>query len=466
VAVLAAVALRNVRRGRLSTLERFVTGGRDASAATLSFSLLSLVFGASAVFGMAGYAYTAGARAIWWTLSGMIGLLLLRAAFVDTLVDLKGHSVSDLAARVFGERVRAAVAVATATAWLMILAGQIVAGGAVLETFVGDGTASCVLFTASFAVYTLFAGQEGALRTGPFQTLLMAAGLSVLLAACLSALPPSAPPLSFRIGFDRSFPPSAWAAIAVPVALSYLFGPDVFSRIFSARDREAARRGLLLAVAGMALLSAAIVLIGLAARPLLGEVKNPDALFPLLVSRFLDGVPAKLVVLSLVSIPLSGADVMLLTIGTLLGKEIAGRLPGGKGREGGAEGARGVAAVRLAIALGAVAALLVALRLKAILPSLLVAYRIFSVSVVPLIFVSLLCLKAGRVVPSPRARRLVGAYLVASAALVLAVELKLFLPEAPKTFSLWLVAANALFLLVLARFASEAAPARAGEGVR
>jgi homoserine O-acetyltransferase len=35
--------------------------------------------------------------------------------------------------------------------------------------------------------------------------------------------------------------------VAVPVGLSYLFGPDIYSRIFTARDRRAARSGLALA---------------------------------------------------------------------------------------------------------------------------------------------------------------------------------------------------------------------------
>lgn len=455
-AILFGIGLRAYLHRRLGTVEGFVVYNRSASGFPVAMSLVALVFGASSVFGMAGFAYRYGVNALWWTLSGAIFLVVLRFTFLDQLVRLREYTISDLVARVFGENLRGFVSAMIALAWLMVLAGQIIAGGTILTRFVPDETAAYLLFTASFALYTLVAGQAGAMKTGTLQVVLMAAGLVGLFAACLLSPEADRSALSFRMGFSGGFTPGMLLGILVPVGLAYLFGPDIYSRIFTARDEAAARWGVLLSAGIIVAISLVIVSIGMLGRGLVGEIPRPDALIPRLVPKFLSGWKADLVVLSLVSIPLSGADIILMTIGTLWGRDLVARGVRAAGIP--VDDAREVTILRGCIAVGAAASAFIALRLKAIIPTLLIAYKVFSIGIVPLVFVSLLALRKGRRVESATARIAAGSYLLLSSVVVVLAELSL-IPRLPAHYNLVLLGINTACLLAIGRIGMEDLPA-------
>ncbi|MBK9951462.1 MAG: hypothetical protein IPP10_08075 [Candidatus Competibacteraceae bacterium] len=92
-----------------------------------------------------------------------------------------------------------------------------------------------------------------------------------------------------------------------------------------------------------------------------------------------------------------------------------------------------------------------ALRLQAIIPSLLIAYKVFSIGIVPLLFLSLLSIRQGlaTAVAGPT-NRLVAVYLLIASLGVLLVELK-FVPLALPNYNLYLLLGNTLLLLLLLR---------------
>ena len=168
-----------------------------------------------------------------------------------------------------------------------------------------------------------------------------------------------------------------------------------------------------------------------------------------LVNQFFSGALADFVLVALLSIPLSGADIILITTGTLLGRDVivhglraVGRAP---------DEAAQVWIIRGCMVLAAVLATGFALRLQAIIPSLLIAYKVFSIGIVPLLFLSLLSIRQGlaTAVAGPT-NRLVAVYLLIASLGVLLVELK-FVPLALPNYNLYLLLGNTLLLLLLLR---------------
>jgi len=464
LALLFGIGLQHWFRHRGASLDGFVVYDRRAGGFSVGMSLVALAFGASSVFGLAGYAHQYSLNAIWWTLSGAIFLVVLAYTFLDTVWTVQGYTVGDIIARAFGDNIRLLVSAVLFLAWLMVLAGQIIAGGNILAQFAGDETLGYALFTLIFAAYTLLVGQAGTVKTGFLQVAVMVAGLALLLGLCLAAEPAGGtvrPPLDLRFGFDEAFTFTLFLGVFVPVGLSYLFGPDMYSRIFVARDIASARRGLLLASALIVAISLLIVFIGILAKGI-AVIPKPDLTIQTLVNRFFAGASADFVLVALLSIPLSGADIILLTTGTLLGRDVIAHGLRALGRA--PDDAAQVWIIRGCMVLAAVLATLFALRLKAIIPSLLIAYKVFSIGIVPLLFLALLRIRRGAApTETGFADRPAAIYLLLSSLAVLLVELK-FVPLTPPNYNLYLLLGNTLLLALLLRLGNRrpkpALPAR------
>ena len=451
IALLLGIGVHHWFQHRKTTLNSFVVHDRLASGCSVGMSLGALAFGASSVFGLAGYAYQYNLNALWWTLSGALFLVVLAYTFLDTVWSIKGYTISDIIARVFGDNIRLLVSTVLFLAWLMVLAGQIIAGGNILTRFLGSEPLGYALFTLIFTLYTLLVGQAGTVKTGFLQVMVMVAGLGLLQGLCLAATPAGIeprPPVRLYFGFDEVFTFSLFLGIFVPVGLSYLFGPDMYSRVCIARDIASARRGLLLASVLIAAISLLIVFIGILAKDIV-TVAKPDLTIPTLVTRLFDGPLADLVLVALLSIPLSGADIILITTGALLGRDVLahglralGHAPGDAGQ---------VWLIRGCMVLAAALATLFALRLQAIIPSLLIAYKVFSIGIVPLLFLSLLSIRRQTTTGAGSVSRLVAIYLLLSSLAVLLVELR-FIPLSLPHYNLYLLLGNTLVLALLLRF--------------
>lgn len=451
IALLFGIGFHHWLRHRGASLDGFVVYDRRAGGFSVGMSLVALAFGASSVFGLAGYAYQYNLNALWWTLSGAIFLVVLAYTFLDTVWRVKGYTIGDIIAQVFGENIRLLVSAVLFLAWLMVLAGQIIAGGNILTQLLGSEPLGYALFTLIFAAYTLLVGQAGTVKTGFLQVAVMVVGLALLLALSLAAPAGTEPrpPLNLHFGFDEAFTFSLFLGVFIPVGLSYLFGPDMYSRIFVARDIASARRGLLLASALIVAISLLIVFIGILAKGLI-TVAKPDLTIQTLVTQLFSGPLADFVLVALLSIPLSGADIILITTGTLLGRDVIAHVLRALGCA--PDDAAQVWIIRGCMALAAVLATLFALRLKAIIPSLLIAYKVFSIGIVPLLFLSLLSIRRGvtATVGASAVNRLVAVYLLIASLGVLLVELK-FIPLNLPHYNLYLLLGNTLLLALLLR---------------
>jgi len=159
------------------------------------------------------------------------------------------------------------------------------------------------------------------------------------------------------------------------VGLTYVVGPDMYSRLFSARDSKTARSSVLWAALILIPFALGIAFIGMGASALLPGI-SPEQAFPAVVKEVLPPVASGLVLAALLCAVMSSADTTLLSASTILTVNIIGRLKPSLGQE------RTLAISRWAIVIFGLVALALALVLKGVINALLFAYTIYTAGVI------------------------------------------------------------------------------------
>ncbi len=376
--------------GKKFSLDDYIVFGRKGKIFEITMSLVALVFGASSVFGLAGWGYIYGLNGIWWTLSGAIFLIVLAFSFSSLIWRLKAYTISDVISQSFGGNIKSLSSLILGIAWINVLAGQIIAGANVINLVLDNRLISILVFISIFGLYTVIFGQSGPIKTSFFQVFLMILGLGIVLYFLSQKVDVSK--IKFEMAFDEKFTFDTWFGVFLTVGLSYFFGPDIYSRIFSSGSEKVAKYSLLLSSFLIILISIIIVGIGICSRALLPNISNPDNIITLISLDLLPEELEPLLLVALVSIPLSGADVILITSTTLIFKDFLLSFL----KHSNQSHYTSLLVFKSGQILILATAGIIAFWGSAIIPTLLNAYKIFSSIVVPMVFVSLLNLSSGR----------------------------------------------------------------------
>jgi len=362
---------------RVRTAEDYLVAGRRGRGLAVGGSLAATILGASATLGLAGLAYRRGLTGSWWLLVGALGLtgllFLVRPARAHPVFSLPG-----LLGHWYGPVMRRVAAAFIALAWLGIVGAQVSASGRLLAAFLGGRYPLWALAAGGlFVLYTVLGGQVSVIGTDLPQLLFVVIGLAgsavfgLRAAGGIRGLNTSLDPGFFSFPLSPGFSASDLALLALVVGSTYLTGPDMLSRLFCSRDDSSARRGIALSIAVIVPLAFLIALLGMLAR-VLYPGSSPEAALPLLMKGTLPPLAAGLAVLALLSAFLSSADTTLLTLATVLAVDLAGLDLDRLGTR------RSLGLLRGLTALAGAGAVLVGLYSGGIIPSLLLAYTVFS----------------------------------------------------------------------------------------
>jgi SSS family solute:Na+ symporter len=380
---LAMTFLGIFTRNKAGDTQNFFVMGRKGSTLYISMSLFATIIGASATLGMAGLGYSRGLTGIWWLLPSTIGLVIL-GLFLAKKVRVTGlYTLPQIAAKQYGPVVGLAVSILIPIAWLGVIGGQIVAAGKIMSVVgIGSPELWMLISTAAFVLFTMIGGQWAAVRTDLYQGIIIIVGIGgglifVLtkvggIGALFSQLPSSFS--SFPIA--ENFGVYDLVRMLLTVGLVYVVGPDIYSRILSAKDEKTAQRSTYWAAVLIVPLALAVVLIGMSAAVLFPGISSERA-FPTVVQQTMPPLLAGLILGSLLCAVMSSS--LLLSASTIVTEDIIHRFkPNLKEKQL-------LLTSRLVVALMGILSLLVALYLKGIISSLLFAYTVFSSGVIPLI---------------------------------------------------------------------------------
>ncbi len=353
----------------------YVLAGRRRGGIIIAASLLASVVGASATIGVVDLAYQVGMPAFWWLGSGAIGFLLLALTIAKKLSTYDIYTLADLVEKLNGVAARWLVSVVVVVVWTGIVGAQYVAAAEIVSQISGWSYHTSLIVAGLFVtVYCVLGGQASVMKTDFLQVILMALGLGLTLYFLFNStgMPKGGIDLSL---LNKDFGISKWGYFMLIVGSGFLVGPDVFSRIFTAKSPSAARKGVFIAAVLLFIASIAIVMIGVWAKNFVEVPVGQKVLLYILSSNLPDWL-GFLLLFGILSAIISSADTCLITASTTFEHDIVC-------------GTNVFRTRFLTLLLGFIA-IAVVWKSKDIIQILLFSYSIFNSGVIPPLLLSIL----------------------------------------------------------------------------
>jgi len=386
--LMLAIGLYSFKKKEASGSKGFFVAGRKAGLFLVAGSLAATFIGSSVVIGMVGSGYSMGLPGVWWLLVGAIGLVILGLFLAKKVRSFGVYTLPELIEKQYGGNAKLLASLVIAASWIAICAAQILAAGNVLHALVPswDVRALMAVCATVFVVYTVLGGQYSIIRTDFLQLIILVVGLVVTLGLIMNDVggigglkdslmndPQTQNFFSFPV--NERF---GWYNLVVFLVLTgsvYVVGPDIYSRLFCARDEKVARASTFTAALAAIPIAFIVVLIGMGARVLFPGI-SPDQAFPTLIQNLLPVGVSGLVVAALLAALMSSADTVILTTSTILCVDVGGKVfPRIDER-------RRLLMAKIGVAVIGGLALLVAMLMKGIIPTLMYSYTIFTSGIV------------------------------------------------------------------------------------
>ena len=360
----------------------FFVAHRRGTLPLITGSLIATAIGGSASVGMAGLGFKQGLTGAWWLLVGSIGLVLLGVFFAKKVRGAALYTLPELVERQYDRRMSLAASILIVIAWVGVVAGQIVAAGKVLS-ILGTGSAAfwMTVFTVVFVIYAILGGQFSIIRTDLFQAVILFIGIFAALALVfpqvggLDGLKSSLPPGHFSFPTSPEFGWKMLLSFLILVGATYVVGPDMYTRLFCAKEERTAQRAAILSAFLFIPLAFAIIFIGMSAKVLYPEISAEGA-FPQVITGVLSPGLSGLLLAALVGALMSSADTCLLSQSVILTEDIIKRV------RPAIDDRKTVLLTRLSLVGLGLVALGLALALKGVISSLLFAYTVFTCGLV------------------------------------------------------------------------------------
>jgi SSS family solute:Na+ symporter len=313
----------------------FFVGGRSLGPGLLFSSMLAANIGAGSTVGAAGLAYRDGISAWWWVGSAGLASIVFATVLAPKLWRLATEhnffTTGDYLEFRYGPAVRAVVAIIICLGSLALLAGQLIAGAAILNVVVGiPRWAGALIGAGVMTIYFAAGGLLGSAWVNTVQLVVMLTGFVVALpfgiesAGGLAALTssPAVPPW-FGDFFYSAGPLSGWTLLVL-TGPSFLISPGLIQKAYGAKSERAVRIGIGLNAVVLILFAFLPVLFGMAARVTTPGIDpaHPDLVLPTFLATQLPVWLGALALSAVFSTEVDTCDAILFMLSTSMSKDI------------------------------------------------------------------------------------------------------------------------------------------------
>jgi SSS family solute:Na+ symporter len=378
----AMIAIGLVSRRRAIGSDSFFVAGRSGSSLFITGSLLATIIGGSAIMVTSSLGFTRGLSGAWWLLVGSVGLIALGIFLAKKVREFGLYTLPELVEKQYNRWVALAGSILIVVAWIGVIGAQIIAAGSIMSVLgIGDPRLWMVIFTAIFVAYTILGGQHAILRTDTLQTVIIFAGIFGAFALVFirfggwSGLTSALPPERFNFLTGPQFSGYDFINLLLLVGLTYVVGPDMYSRLFCARDTGTARKSVFWAALLIIPFALAITIIGMGASALFPDIA-PNQAFPMVIKEVLSPVWGSIVLAALLCAFMSSADTCLMTASTILSVDIVGRFKPSLNQS------QILSISRWGIVVLGVASLVLALYLADIVTAILFAFTVYTAGLI------------------------------------------------------------------------------------
>ena len=374
-AILCVIAVHSAMN--VKSVPDFFVARKGASVKAVAGSLVASILGGSAIIGAIDESNRLGAGAAWFMLVGTLGLVAL-IPFASKAYSLGKYSLPDLIGNMYGNTPRIVSSIVIPVAWTGIIAAQIIAAAKILQSFTPLSYETCaIIFASVFTLYTIAGGQLSILRTDFLQAALIVVGLAIIAIFTGFSLEGSNYTLSNAkaFPFNSNFSPLDLFILLLTYGTTFTAGPDMFSRLFCAKDATTAKKSLF--VSAIVLVPVAGIIGFLSAFGTNIETTDGAKIISI-ANTVLPQAMLPFIAIVLLSVVLSSADTLLLSSSVILCGLF---LPGEnmkKEKTKIKEQRKSLHIARLVILANGLVALLIALHFTNIIGILLMALAIYA----------------------------------------------------------------------------------------
>ncbi|WP_346853970.1 sodium:solute symporter family protein [uncultured Draconibacterium sp.] len=347
---------------RIKTTDDYFVAGKKAGLIPVSGSLLATILGGSAILGTIELSQKLGWPGLWFLFSAALGLFVLIP--ISKYVRRYGnYTLPELLGTFYGKKAETISSVIIPIAWIGIVAAQIIAAAKILNGlgFISYQNAAIVSGLV-FIIYTLLGGQHSILKTDTLQAVLIIGGLVFLFVfASMNPMEHTFETFQFSLLFNTKFSLIDLLILILTYSVTFVVGPDIYSRVFCAKNEKTASRSILLVALILIPTSFVLTYLGIYANETgAGIVAFAEHLLP--------GWAYGLFIAALLSAVMSSADTTLLTSSIIVSELITGNL----------NKSNSLKLTRYFILFTGAASLLIALFVTSIIQALLLALTFFS----------------------------------------------------------------------------------------
>lgn len=303
----------------------YMLAGRSLGVIMLACSLSANNIGGGSTVGLAGKAFgNWGMSAVWYVLAAAIGIIPM-AFFAPKLRKVLAFTIPEVVGRRFGPSAHVITAVLNIVSLFCLTASQVLASGVIISVLVGVNIKLAILAAGLITItYTAMGGLLADAFTDLFQWVIIFFGLLICLPfiingaggweAVISKVPPAK--MAFNgIGFLTVI------SLIIQYFITFMSGPEMVSRVFSAKDEKTGKMAVLMSAVFMALFAFIPAIIGIVASATVPDVKSNLALATV-VFKFAPGFVAGLVCAAIIASTMSSADSNMLCASTIFTKDI------------------------------------------------------------------------------------------------------------------------------------------------
>ena len=342
----------------------FFIAGKGASVREVTGSLLATVLGSSAIIGSVNFSYINGWAGAWFMLCASFGLLML-LPLVERLERYKSYNLPELMGEFYGKEVKNLSSIIIPIAWIGIVAAQIIGSAKIMSILIEVNYSIAVIISgAIFIIYTFLGGQFSIIKTDFIQFILIILGVIF----CFFFIYKEGGEFNGMGLLNENFSPLDLFIMILTYSSTFLVGPDIYSRIFCAKDEKVAKKAIKLSIIILIPLAFILAGIGVYVRSNYGSDLVNGSVLMFLAERVLPRPLVILLYFGLLSAVISSADTTLLTASSTFTQVFTGDL----------RKENAIKITRIFIIIFGVVSIFVALKFTFILPVLLLALAVYS----------------------------------------------------------------------------------------
>jgi SSS family solute:Na+ symporter len=363
----------------------FFVAGRKLTWPLVGGTVLAANIGAGTTVGAAGLAYKDGISAWWWNGSAGLGTLVLALWLGPKLWAVateRGHlTLGDYLEDRYSASVRAIIAVLLAIGTLAILAGQLIAGAAVLEVVAGlPRWQGVIIGGIAMTLYFTAGGLLSSAWVNAVQLIVLIGGFAVALPLVWSKVGGAAAITAANVPdtfWDPLYSAGAFSGWTMLILLgpSFVISPGLVGKAYGAESIRALKIGLSAAAIAQLLFSFLPVLLGMSGRVNHPGLENINLVLPTVLLNELPVFVAALALSAVFSAEVSTCDAILYMLATSSSKDLYHRFMNPQATPG-----QVLRVARTAAMVGGVLGMFLAVQLATIVDALRIFYSLLAAS--------------------------------------------------------------------------------------